>query len=129
MTETPPTGRPNGTKLAPSCTAFYPWRFQSFRTNPAVPDGITPAVNLGTGRKHEINKHAELSTTEKKEDDACRGIDRSATGEALTSDSESKILASVEEAHRAQQPSSIGGGGGRRLRRAGEALDWEFGMR
>jgi hypothetical protein len=62
-----------------------------------------------------------------------RGIDRSATAQALASDSESGTLASAEEAHREQQPSSIGGGGGggggRRLRRAGEALDWEFGMR
>jgi hypothetical protein len=69
MTETPRTGHQSGTKLAASRTAFYAGRFQSFRTNPAVPDGITPVVNLGTGRKDEI-KHGELSTTEKKEDDA-----------------------------------------------------------
>jgi hypothetical protein len=65
MTETPRTSHHSGTKLAASRTAFYAGRFRSFRTNPAVPDGITPAVNLGTGRKHEI-KHGELSTTEKK---------------------------------------------------------------
>jgi hypothetical protein len=78
---------------------------------------------VARSRSISDTKNEELSTTEKqpekKEEDARRGMDRSATAQALTGGGESRTLSDVEEAHQAEQPltPSIGGGdgGGRKL--------------